>query len=93
MFGCNSNFIETKDFALACVAKRDAITFTIILFQGCEYPSLPHHLICAFTIKHTTCITGGVSLQNKLGLYFRCPCLVGSSQVSNKVVGHPNTSL
>jgi hypothetical protein len=65
MFDCNSNFIETKDFALAIVVERDAITFTIILLKGCEHPSLPRHMIYASTIKHPTCTTGGVSLQNK----------------------------
>jgi hypothetical protein len=89
MFGCNSNFIETKDFVLAIVTERDAITFMIIHLEGCEHSSLPRHMICASTIKHPTCITGGVSLQNKLGLCFMYPSLVGSSQVSNKALGHP----
>jgi hypothetical protein len=31
MFGSNSNFIETKDLALAIVTERDAITFTLVL--------------------------------------------------------------
>jgi hypothetical protein len=66
MFDCNSNFTETKDFALAIVAECDAITFTIILLKGFEHPSLPHHIIYASTIKHLTYTTGGVSLQNKM---------------------------
>jgi hypothetical protein len=93
MFGSNSNFTETKDLALAIVAERDAITFTLILLKGCEHPSLPHHIICASTIKHPTCTTRDVSLQNKLGFCFMYPSLVGSSQVSNKALGHPHTSL
>jgi hypothetical protein len=67
MFRCDSNFTETEDFCLAIVAERDAITFTLVLLKGYELPSLPRHMICAFTIKHSTYTTGGVSLQNKLG--------------------------
>jgi hypothetical protein len=78
---------------LAIVAKRDAITFTLILLKGCEHPSLPHHIICASTIKHPTRTTGGVSLQNKLGFCFKYPSLIGSSQVSDKALEHPHTSL
>jgi hypothetical protein len=33
MFGCDSNFTEPKDLALAIVVERDAITFTIILLK------------------------------------------------------------
>jgi hypothetical protein len=62
MFRCDSNFTETNDLTLAIVAKHDAINFTLILLKGCEHPSLPHHMICVFTIKHSTCTTGGVSL-------------------------------
>jgi hypothetical protein len=93
MFGSNSNFTETKDLALAIVTERDAITFTLILLKGYEHPSLLHHIIFASTIKHPTCTTGDVSLQNKLGFCFIYPSLVGSSQVSNKALGHPHTSL
>jgi hypothetical protein len=93
MFDCNNNFTEIKDFALAIIAERDAITFTIILLKGYEHPSLPCHIICATTIKHPTCTTEEVSLQNKLSLCFRYPSLVGSSQVSNKALGHPHISL
>jgi hypothetical protein len=50
MLGCDSNFTETKDFALAIVAERDAVTITIIIFKGCEYPSLSGHMICASAI-------------------------------------------
>jgi hypothetical protein len=50
MFGCDSKFTESKDFALAIVAERDAITWTILLLKGCEYPSLPDHMISAPTI-------------------------------------------
>jgi hypothetical protein len=89
MFHYDSNFTETNDLTLAIVAERDAITFTLILLKGCEHPSLPRHIICASTIKHPTCITGGVSLQNKLGFCFRYPSLIGSSQVSDKTLGHP----
>jgi hypothetical protein len=71
MFGCDSNLTETKDLTLAIITKRDAITFTIILFKGCEHPSLPCHMIYASTIRHSTCMIRGVSLQNKLGIYFR----------------------
>jgi hypothetical protein len=93
MLGCDSNFTESKDLALAIVAKRDAITFTLVLLKGCEQHSLPGHMIFASTIEHPTCTARGVSLQNKLGFYFRYPSLVGSSQVSNKTLGHPHTSL
>jgi hypothetical protein len=93
MFGCNSNFIEIKDFVLAIIAECDAMNFTIILLKGCEHPSLPCHIICPSTIKHPTYTIGGVSLQNKLGLYFRYLSLIGSSQVSNKALGHPHTSI
>jgi hypothetical protein len=50
MFGCDSNFTESKDFDMAIVAERDAITWTIILLKGCEYPSLPGHMISAPTV-------------------------------------------
>jgi hypothetical protein len=93
MFGCDSNLTETKDLTLAIITKRDAITFTLILFKGCEHPSLPCHMIYASTIKHPTHTTGGVSLQNKLGFSFRYPSLIESSQVSDKTLGHPHTSL
>jgi hypothetical protein len=93
MFGCDSNFTETKDLALAIVAEYDAITFTIIFLEGCEHPSLSCHMICTSTIKHPTCATEGVSLQNKLGFVLRYPSLVGSFQVSNKALGYPHTSL
>jgi hypothetical protein len=93
MFKSNSNFTETKDMDLAIVTKHDAITFTLVLLKGCEHPSLPGHIICASTIEHPTYTTGGVSLQNKLGFYFRYPSLVGYSQVSNKALGHPHISL
>jgi hypothetical protein len=92
MFGSNSNFTETKDLALAIVTKCDAIIFTLVLLKGCEHPSLLGHMICASTIEHPTCTTGGVSIQNKLGFCFWYPSLVGSSQVSNKALGHPHTS-
>jgi hypothetical protein len=75
------------------VAERDAITFTLVLLKGCEHPSLPRHMICVFTIKHPTCTTRGVSLQNKLGFCFRYPSLIGPSQVSDKALGHPHISL
>jgi hypothetical protein len=78
---------------LAIVFECDAITFTIILFEECEHTSLSRHIIYASTIKHPTCITRGVSLQNKLVICFMYPSLVGSSQVSNKALGHPPTSL
>jgi hypothetical protein len=50
MSGCDSNFIEPKDLALAIVTERDAITLTFILLKGCEHPSLPGHMISAPTI-------------------------------------------
>jgi hypothetical protein len=93
MFRCDSNFIETKDLMLAIVAECDAITFTLVLLKGCEYPSLPRHMICASTIKYPTCTTGEVSLQNKLDFYFKYPSLIGSFQVSDKTLGHTYTSL
>jgi hypothetical protein len=93
MFHCDSNFTEIKDLTLAIVAERGAITFTLILLKRYEHSSLTRHMICASTIKHTTCTTGGVSLQNKLGFYFTYPSLIGSSQVSDKTLGHPYTSL
>jgi hypothetical protein len=93
MFGCDNNFTETKDLTLAIVVEHDAITFTLILLKGCEHPSLPHHMICASTIKHPIHTTGGVSLQNKLGFYFRYLSLIRSSQVSDKTLVHPHTSL
>jgi hypothetical protein len=71
MFGCDSNFTETKDLTLAIIVECDAITFTLILLKGCEHPSLPCHIICASTIKHLTRTTGGVSIQNKLYFCFR----------------------
>jgi hypothetical protein len=92
MFRCDSNFTETKDLTLAIVAECDTITFTLILVKGCEHPSLPHHMICASTIKHPICTIEGVSLQNKLGFCFRYPSLIGSSQVSDKTLGHPYIS-
>jgi hypothetical protein len=92
MFRCDSNFIETKDLTLASVVKRDAITFTLFLLKGCEYHSLPRHMICASTIKHPTCTTRRVSLQNKLDFYFRYPSLIGSSQVSDKALDASITS-
>jgi hypothetical protein len=93
MFRCDSNFTETKDLTLTIVAERDVITFTLVLLKGYEHPSLPHHMICASTIKHLTCTIRGVSLQNKLGICFRYPSLISSSQVSDKTLGHPYTSL
>jgi hypothetical protein len=92
MFGCDINFIKIKDLALTIVTECDAITFTLILFKGCEHPSLSHHIIYASTIKHPTCTTEGVRLQNKLGLYFRYLSLIELSQVSDKTLGHPHTS-
>jgi hypothetical protein len=68
MFRCDSNFTETKDLTLAIVAERDAITFTLVLLKGCKHHSLPRHMICTSTIKHSTCITRGACLQNKLGI-------------------------
>jgi hypothetical protein len=93
MFGCDTNFTETMDLTLAIVTECDAITFTLILLKECEHPSLPHHMICASTIKHPTRTTGRVSLQNKLCFCFRYPSLIGSSQVSDKTLGHPHMSL
>jgi hypothetical protein len=93
MFGSNSNFTKIKYMALAIVAECDTVTFTLVLLKGCERPSLPRHMICASTIKYPTCTTRSVTLQNKLGFCFRYPSLVGSSQVSNKALGHPHTSL
>jgi hypothetical protein len=93
MFGCDSNFTEIKNLTLAIIAERDAITFTLIHLKGCEHPSLPRHMICASTIKHQIYTTGGVSLQNKLGFYFRYPSIIGSSQVSDKALSHSHTSL
>jgi hypothetical protein len=93
MFRCDSNFTETKDLTLAIVVERDAITFTLVLLKGCEHPSLPRYMICVLTIKHITCTTGGVSLQNKLDFYFIYPSLIGSFQVSDKTLRHPYTSL
>jgi hypothetical protein len=88
MFSCDSNFTETKDLTLTIIVEHDAITFTLILLKGCEYPSLLRHIIYASTIKHLTYTTRGVSLQNKLGIYFKYPSLIGSSQVSDKTLGH-----
>jgi hypothetical protein len=93
MFDCDINFTETKDLTLAIVAERDAITFTLVLLKGYEHPSLSHHMICASTIKHSTHTTGEVSLQNKLGFYFRYPSLIESSQISDKTLRHPHKSL
>jgi hypothetical protein len=93
MFRSNSNFTETKDLALTIVVERDAITFTLVLLKGCEHPSLPGHMICASTLEHLTCTTGGVSLQNKLDFCFMYRSLVESSQVSNKTLEHPHTCL
>jgi hypothetical protein len=93
MLGYDSNFIETKDLTLAIVTEYDAITFTLVPIILYEHPSLLGHMICASTIEHPTFITGGVSLQNKLGFCFMYPSLVGSSQVSNKALGHPHISL
>jgi hypothetical protein len=50
MFGCDNNFTQTKDLALAIIAERDAITWTIILLKGCENSSLPDHMINVSTI-------------------------------------------
>jgi hypothetical protein len=50
MLDCDCNFTETKDFALAIVIERDAVTFTIILLKGCEHPSLSGNMICASSI-------------------------------------------
>jgi hypothetical protein len=50
MFGCDSNFIEPKDLTSAIVTECDAITWTIILFKGCEHRSLPDHIISTSTI-------------------------------------------
>jgi hypothetical protein len=93
MFGCDSNFIEIKDLTLAIITERDAITLTLILLKGYEYPSPLCHMIYSSTIKHSTCTTGGVSLQNKLVFCFRYPSLIGSSQVSDGALGHPHISL
>jgi hypothetical protein len=93
MFRYDSNFIEIKDLTLTIVAECDAITFTPILLKECEHSSLTHHMICASTIKHLTYTIGGVSLQNKLGFYFRYPSLIGISSVSDKILAHPHTSL
>jgi hypothetical protein len=93
MFGCDSNFIKTKDLTLAIVTERDAIIFTLVLLKGCKHPYLPRHIICASTIKHPTHNIGEVSLQNKLGFCFRYPRLIRSSQVSDKILWHPHTSL
>jgi hypothetical protein len=93
MFRCDSNFTETNDLTLAIVAERDVITFTLVLLKGCDHPSLPRHMICASTIKHPTCTTGGVILQNKLGFCFRYPSLIESFQVSDKTLWHPYISL
>jgi hypothetical protein len=93
MFDCDRNFTETKDLTLVIVTEHDAITFTLILLKGCEHHSLPRHIIYASTIKHPTCTTEGVSLQNKLGFCFRYPSLIGSSQVSDKTHEHPHISL
>jgi hypothetical protein len=93
MFGCDSNFTKTKDLTLAIVAECDAIIFTFILLKGCEHHSLPCHMICASTIKYPTCITGGVSLQNKLDFYFRYPSLIGSFEVSDKTLGCSHKNL
>jgi hypothetical protein len=78
---------------LAIIAERDVITFTLVLLKGCEHPSLPRLMICASTTKHRTCTTEGVRLQNKLGFCFRYPSLIVSSQVSDKTLSHPYTSL
>jgi hypothetical protein len=93
MFRCDSNFTKTKDLTLSIVTKRDAITFTLVLLKGCEHRSLLYHMICVSTIKHPTCTTIEVSLQNKLGFCFRYPSLIGSFQVSDKTLEHPYTSL
>jgi hypothetical protein len=93
MFGCDSKFTKTKDLTLAIVIKCDAITFILVLLKGCKHSSLPRHMICASTIKHLTCTTGGVSLQNKLGFCFSYLRLIGSSQVNDKAFLHPHTSL
>jgi hypothetical protein len=66
MFGCNSNFIETNDFAMAIVTERDAIIFTIILLEEYEHHSLIRHMIYASTIKHLTCTPRGESNNNQV---------------------------
>jgi hypothetical protein len=66
MFGCNSNFTETKDFVMAIIAERDAIIFTIILLKEYEHHSLIRHMICASTIKHPTYTPRGVSNNNQV---------------------------
>jgi hypothetical protein len=93
MFGYYSNFTEINDLTLAIITKCGAIIFTLVLLKGCEHPFLPRHMIYASTIKHPTRITGGVRLQNKLGFYFRYLGLIGSSQVSDKTLGHSHKSL
>jgi hypothetical protein len=50
MFGCDSNFTESKDLTMAIITERDAITWKIILFKGCEHLPLPGHMISASTI-------------------------------------------
>jgi hypothetical protein len=93
MFRCDNNFTETNDLTLAIVAEHDAITFTLVLLKEYEHASLSHHMICVFTIKHPTCTTEGVSVQNKLGFCFMYPSLIWSFQVGDKTLGHPYTSL
>jgi hypothetical protein len=70
MFGCDSNFTMTKEFALAIFSKGNAITCSVILLKGSEHLLLSGHMIGASTIKHPTCFTRGVCLQERIKLYF-----------------------
>jgi hypothetical protein len=62
MFSCDSNFTEAKELTLAIVTERDVTIFRLVLLKGYEHPSLSHHIICVFTIKHPTYTTEGINL-------------------------------
>jgi hypothetical protein len=70
MLDCDSNFTMTKDFALAIVSEGNAITCSVILLKRFKYDLLSSHMIGTFTIKHLTCSTGGVCLQERIKPYF-----------------------
>jgi hypothetical protein len=70
MISSDSNFIMAKNFALPIISKCDAIIRCDVLLKGCEHFLLSHHMICASTIKHPICFTGGVVLQKHIKPYF-----------------------
>jgi hypothetical protein len=65
MFDCDTNLTKAKNLSLAIVSKCDAITYCVILFKICEH-LLSVHMIDAPTIKHPTCSTRGVDIQERI---------------------------